>query len=43
MGEWSPLDDDILLKGTLLVRVTGRRDGRPLAGKRVTVRGCGFG
>jgi hypothetical protein len=43
MDFWSPLEEDVLLRGTLLVRVTGRRDRRPLAGKRVVVRGCGFG
>jgi hypothetical protein len=42
MSEWSPLEDDVLLKGTLLVVVKGR-DGKPRAGKRVQVKGCGFG
>jgi hypothetical protein len=42
MNDWSPLEEDVLLKGSLLVLVTSRRDGRPLAGRRVTVRGCGF-
>jgi hypothetical protein len=41
MGDWSPLEDDVLLKGSLLVIVRGR-DGRPRSGKRVDVRGCGF-
>ncbi len=41
MGDWSPLDEDILLKGTLTV-VVRRRDGRPSRGQRVSVRGCGF-
>jgi hypothetical protein len=41
MGDWSPLEDDVLLKGTLTV-VVRRPDGRPLAGQRVVVRGCGF-
>jgi hypothetical protein len=42
MGDWSPLEDDVLLKGSLLVVVRSRRDKRPLPGKRVVVRGCGF-
>jgi hypothetical protein len=41
MGDWSPLEDDVLLKGTVTV-VVRRRDGRPRAGQRVIVRGCGF-
>lgn len=41
MENWSPLDDDVLLTGTLLVRVLGR-DGQPRAGRRVVIRGCGF-
>jgi hypothetical protein len=41
MGEWSPLEDDVLLKGTLTV-VVRRPDGRPCPGRRVVVRGCGF-
>jgi hypothetical protein len=36
MSDWSPLEDDVLLTGTLTVRVTG------CAGLRVAVRGCGF-
>jgi hypothetical protein len=43
MGDWSPLDEDVLLKGTLCVRVTSRKDGRGLPNRRVAVRGCGFG
>jgi hypothetical protein len=39
----SPFDEDVLLKGTLVVRVTDRRDGRPLRGLMVMVRACGFG
>jgi hypothetical protein len=42
MDDWSPLEKDVLLKGSLLVRVIGRRDRRPRAEKRVVVRGCGF-
>jgi hypothetical protein len=41
MGDWSPLEDDVLLKGTLTVFVR-RRDGRPCRGQRVTISGCGF-
>jgi hypothetical protein len=41
MSDWSPLEDDVLLKGMLLVIVRGN-DGQPRAGKRVTVRACGF-
>jgi hypothetical protein len=41
MNDWSPLDGDVLLKGTLRVLVRGR-DGRPRPGKRVVVKGCGF-
>jgi hypothetical protein len=41
MGDWSPLEDDVLLKGMLTV-VVRRRDGRPRSGQRVTVYGCGF-
>jgi hypothetical protein len=42
MSDWSPLDGDVLLKGTLFVRVIGRKDRQPRVGRRVTVRGCGF-
>jgi hypothetical protein len=41
MGDWSPLDEDVLLKGSLCVRVVGR-DGSPQAKRRVVIRGCGF-
>lgn len=41
MHDWSPLEDDVLLAGTLTV-VVRRRNGRPRAGLRVVVRGCGF-
>jgi hypothetical protein len=41
MEEWSPLEEDVLLKGSLLVIVRGR-DGRPRAEQRVVVKGCGF-
>ena len=41
MEDWSPLEKEVWLKGTLLVSVRGR-DGRPRPGKRVVVKGCGF-
>jgi hypothetical protein len=41
MDDWSPLEEDVLLKGRLTV-VVRRRDGRPRAGQRVMIRGCGF-
>jgi hypothetical protein len=41
MDDWSPLQDDVLLKGTLLVIVRGR-DGKPKTNKRVAVHACGF-
>ncbi|MGL4424393.1 MAG: hypothetical protein ACRCZF_27305 [Gemmataceae bacterium] len=41
MGDWSPLEDDVLLKGTLTV-IVRRRDGRPQVGMQIRVRGCGF-
>jgi hypothetical protein len=41
MGDWSPLERDVLLKGLLTV-VVRRRDGSPCRGERVVVRGCGF-
>jgi hypothetical protein len=41
MNDWSPLEEDVLLKGTLTV-VVRRGDGRPAAGQRVAIRGCGF-
>src|SRR5687767_8761038 len=37
MNDWSPLEDDVLLTGTLTVVVRGRRDGRPRTGVRVAV------
>jgi hypothetical protein len=41
MADWSPLEDGVLLKGSLTVIVT-RSNGRPCPGRRVEVRGCGF-
>jgi hypothetical protein len=42
MNDWSPLDADVLLKGTLLVRVINKRDGQPRVGKKVSVFACGY-
>jgi len=41
MEDWSPLEEDVLLKGSLYIVVRGP-DGRPRAGRRVLVKGCGF-
>ena len=41
MDDLSPLEEDVLLKGTLLVIARGH-DGRPRPGQRVVVTGCGF-
>ena len=40
MNDWSPLEEDVLLKGSLSVRVVGK-DRLPQPKRRV-VRGCGF-
>jgi hypothetical protein len=40
--EYSPFENDVYLKGTLLIIVRGRGDGRPKSGERVLVRACGF-
>jgi len=40
--ENSPLERDVFLKGTLLIIVRGRRDGRPKPHQRVLVQACGF-
>jgi hypothetical protein len=42
MSEWSAFQDDVYLKGTLLVVVRNRRDGTPKNGKRVAVHACGY-
>jgi hypothetical protein len=42
MDDPCSLRDDVWLKGILVVRAVGRRDGRPQEGKRVSVRACGF-
>jgi hypothetical protein len=42
MDEWSPLEEDVLLKGMLRVIVRGGRDGIPRAGQQVVIKGCGF-
>jgi hypothetical protein len=41
MSDWSPLEDDVLLKGVLTV-IVRRRNGRPYAKQPVSIRGCGF-
>ena len=41
MRDWSPLEEDVWLKGTVTVVVT-RPDGRPCRDHPVVVRGCGF-
>lgn len=42
MSEFSPFEQDVLLKGILIVQAVGRRDGRPQPRRRVVVRACGF-
>jgi hypothetical protein len=42
MGDSSPFEQDVLLKGTLTVRAVSRRDGKPQRGQRVIVRACGY-
>ncbi len=42
MRDFSPFDEDVLLKGTLTVHAIGRRDGRPQQGRRVVVHACGY-
>lgn len=39
--DWSPLQDDVYLKGTLFVRVTDRQ-GRPKERCQLVVRACGY-
>jgi hypothetical protein len=41
MHDWSPLERDVLLKGTLTV-IVRRADGAPCRNQRITIRGCGF-
>jgi len=41
MSDWSPLEDDVLLKGLLTV-VVRWESGGPCAGRQVVIRGCGF-
>ena len=43
MEDFSFLDQEGLLKGTLVIRVVSRRDGKPIADKPVRIHGCGFG
>ena len=42
MANFSPFEKDVLLKGALIVRAVGQRDGSPQLGKRVIVRACGY-
>jgi hypothetical protein len=42
MSDFSPFEQDVLLKGTLIVRAVGRRDGSPQRGKQVIARACGY-
>jgi hypothetical protein len=41
MGDWSPLEEDVLLKGLLTV-VVHRPDGQPARNQSVKILGCGF-
>jgi hypothetical protein len=43
MNDSFPLDNDVWLKGTLVVHAVGRRDRKPQAGRRVVVKACGLG
>lgn len=43
MDGFLPFGEDVWLTGTLVVRVVGRRDGRPRHNQPVQVEGCGFG
>jgi hypothetical protein len=42
MSSYSPLEDDVFLKGTLVVRVTSRADGDPVPRQRVHIKACGY-
>jgi hypothetical protein len=42
MSDWSPLEEDVWLTGTLVILVRDGKTGRPRAGQAVTVRACGF-
>ena len=42
MDDGFPLEDDVLLTGTLVVQAVGRVDRKPLSGRRVKLRACGF-
>jgi hypothetical protein len=42
MSDFSPFEEDVWLKGTLVVRVISRADGRPRVGRTVSVRACGY-
>jgi hypothetical protein len=41
VGDWSPLEDDVLLTGLITV-VVRQSNGRPARVKSVKVLGCGF-
>jgi hypothetical protein len=41
MSDWSPLEDDVLLKGLLTV-IVRRPGGRPAGNQHVTIHACGF-
>jgi hypothetical protein len=38
MSDFSPFEQDVLLKGTLMVRTISQRDGKPQRGRQVIVR-----
>jgi hypothetical protein len=42
MSEFSPLENDVWLKGTLVIQAIGRSDRQPQPGKRVLVKACGY-
>jgi hypothetical protein len=42
MPSYSPFEDDVLHKGTLIVRVTSRTDGKPIPRQRLRIKACGY-
>lgn len=40
-SDWSPLRDEVLLKGTLTV-IVRHPDGRPCGARHIEIRACGF-
>jgi hypothetical protein len=42
MGDFSPFEQDVLLKGILSVRLISRGDGSPQRGRQVVVLACGY-